>query len=709
MNLFFSKNTRCFAPIVCWLILISSALSAQSPINKSAPAIQWRGISADPLTGWPSATTEATKSDARQESRYAVVQFASADHASALAILEKQGYVALEYVPHWAYVMQLPTMETRSSARSMVSQVSGVRWIGDLPVSLKVSSRLSSSTEKSSYDGPISILITLWPNEEPTEALAKLQQAGLTNSTILDERYTGRIRGEATPAHLESLAAIDAVSFIEPVSQNRPRNDTAVGIVQSGTSGNESVWDRGLLGEGQILGHIDDPIDMENCFFIDQTDNTPGPAHRKVVAFRGNMNTVGGHGMHTAGTLVAINFATGNFTGAGHAPFAKISHTFCIPGFAIFGQASICPFTLSSALSDAESDGARVHSNSWGDDGTTAYTSDCVDFDTHSWENEDTLILVACSNLSTIRSPENAKNVLSVTATGDLPSQNSFGVGGRGPTDDGRRKPDIMAPGIAITSTLPGGSGSCSTFNLSGTSMATPAVAGSAALVREYFMDGFYPTGSADAADAFVPSGALVKAMMINSGTDVTGISGYPSTGIDSDNTNSNAEGWGRVLLDDALFFDSESRRLTIADRRRSEGLGLVMGEVDTFTINSTDASEPLEITLVWMDPPAGVGASLAPVHDLNLRVIGPNADVYPGNVFNHTTGESQAGGSFDSVNNVECVILPAPEVGEYRIDIIGEMVTPLYEMQGYALVVTGDVSAFTSEPAAAADWNRFE
>lgn len=45
--------------------------------------------------------------------------------------------------------------------------------------------------------------------------------------------------------------------------------------------------------------------------------------------------------------------------------------------------------------------------------------------------------------------------------------------------------------------------------------MATPVVAGSAALVRQYFTDGFYPSGRATPADALTPSGALIKAVMI--------------------------------------------------------------------------------------------------------------------------------------------------------------------------------------------------
>ena len=66
--------------------------------------------------------------------------------------------------------------------------------------------------------------------------------------------------------------------------------------------------------------------------------------------------------------------------------------------------------------------------------------------------------------------------------------------------------------------------------------MACPAAAGAGVLVRQYFMDGFYPTGAANPSDSRTPSGALIKAVLVNSSTDMTGIAGYPSV----------REGWGR-------------------------------------------------------------------------------------------------------------------------------------------------------------------
>ena len=114
----------------------------------------------------------------------------------------------------------------------------------------------------------------------------------------------------------------------------------------------------------------------------------------------------------------------------------------------------------------------------------------------------------------------------------------------RGPCNDGRIKPDLVAPGTDIISTRSRmatgtGWGTLSNTNyiyMGGTSMATPLTAGAAALTRQWLMS----TGG-----VANPSAALIKALMINGARDMT--PGQYGTGAQQEirGRPDNAQGWG--------------------------------------------------------------------------------------------------------------------------------------------------------------------
>jgi subtilisin family serine protease len=160
---------------------------------------------------------------------------------------------------------------------------------------------------------------------------------------------------------------------------------------------------------------------------------------------------------------------------------------------------------LDSLLAQAHDDGARIHSNSYGDDRYRSYTALCRDIDLFTHTFEEDLVVFAVSNGPTVKTPENAKNVLAVGSTYRPPFQDFIVSGGTGPTNDGRRKPEVFAPGELTQSA---NFFDCETGVNTGTSMACPAVAGGAGLVREYFMRGFYPTGRGSPALSYTPTGA---------------------------------------------------------------------------------------------------------------------------------------------------------------------------------------------------------
>jgi hypothetical protein len=325
--------------------------------------------------------------------------------------------------------------------------------------------------------------------------------------------------------------------------------------------------------------------------------------------------------------------------------------------------------------------GAFVHNNSWGNSGTNAYDVTCRAIDNFQWLHSDCLLLQATNESFTpLTNPENAKNSLAIVASGDTPNQETLFYGGLGPTTDGRRKPDMAAPGSSILA--PSNSGACATISQSGTSMSTPMVSAMGVIYRQYFMQGYHPTGVATPADVFTPSGPLLKAMLINAAVRMSSQTSYPD----------NRGGWGRLLADRAVFLPGDARTLLVRDALNASGGALTTGQSRTFRFVVKPGSEDLRITMAFHDAPGAVSSANPVVNNLDLSAILPGGSMLIAN--NFSNGWSAAGGSSDAINTVEQIMVqsPAPGVWFARID------APVVNVgqQGYGLAITGNVAEAT-------------
>lgn len=585
------------------------------------------------------------------------------------ARLEAAGVVLGDYLPANAYIARLDQADPQELA-----ELDFVRWADSYRTEWKLDPEIGQRSFTSARrlelqrQGSCQVVVTLFDGEDLASAVGELRQAG---ATILGQTRLGAqwlIDATVPAGSMDHLAKVSSVQFVEEAPEGAPRNDTNRWIVQSNEVGQTPLWDAGLNGAGQIAGVIDGMVEEEHCDF-DDTEPV-GPTHRKIVAIRSGSPFADAHGTHVCGTIAGDSGTHGvpdQYDGIAYA--ARISFTRVNP---IYTATS----TLYDRLEDAHNDGARVHSNSWGDDGSTAYTTWCRQIDQFSYDYEENLVAFAVTNGLSLKTPENAKNVLAVGATQDTPDQGDHCRGGTGPTADGRRKPEVFAPGCATESAH--WLTDCDVRISTGTSMACPVVAGAGVLVRQYFTEGYYPTGSPVAGHELVPSGALLKAVLINGTVDMTGISGYPS----------DEEGWGRLLLDNSVYLPGDTASLYVDDIRNASGLST--GEVVNYHVEVSGDSVPLRLTLVYTEPPASVGASDPVINNLDLEVTTPGGEVYKGNVF--ADGQSTTGGSFDERNNVEQVLRSAPAPGSYAVRVFGAAVNE--GTQGYALVVTGDVAA---------------
>lgn len=426
--------------------------------------------------------------------------------------------------------------------------------------------------------------------------------------------------------------------------------------------------------------------------------------------------------------------------------------------------------------------GASVISNSWGDDIHTYSLIATSDIDGFVFQNRQVVVVFAAGNAgarATISSQGHAKNVITVGASRTISDDSSSSMSAssssttaatdtdlttsidtlaafssRGPTIDGRIKPDVVAPGDPVISAraLPFfDSTKCGVgprsdasdpafhvFSLSGTSMATPAVASIAASVVEYLKK-FYPhpiPREAAAASAFqsagaiaAPSAALVKAIIVNSAVTMDGVYasnisvGGATQWLPLDPKSPYEQGFGRVLLPmvipiaaaNASSISASSPTTTPTGCTEApctgepSALTLLVLSNENHTIQETGAAvnfsvlipantNSMRVTLVWTDP---LPSSLLPsalVNDLDLNVslaVGTNPSDGNATASLSHFGNEQYFETPDRVNNVERVIWRSPPPGQYLITVSGYSIDPSTLLldggagQAFALVIS--------------------
>lgn len=579
---------------------------------------------------------------------YFLVQMRGPVTEAAKDALRKLRLELLDYVPNHTFIARATNADVQRALTA-----GAAIWSSPLHPAYRIEPELLQPNAHAR------LAVLGFPGISADQLRAQLVAAGATVDEEDDaiDRRLAIVRPGAGGA--KALGRCADVQWVEPESIVTERNDTMTWTVQSGVTNSRTIWNHGLHGEGQVIGHQDGRIATTSCYFNDAS-NPIGPSHRKLVYVSGSGSS-DSHGTHTAGTAAGDAFPiNGSTANRGLAYAAKIAHS-----------SDYSASVWAARATTHAANGARLHTNSWGNDATTAYNTHCNAIDAFAWTNEDNLVFFAETNLSALKNPENAKNLVAVGNGQNGASANNKCGGGVGPTADGRRKPDLFTPGCSIVSAS---TSSCGTATLTGTSMASPSATAAGALIRQYFVDGFYPSGVATPADSVTPTGALIKAVLVNTCQDMTGVAGYPS----------DTEGWGHVVLDESLHFTGDIGRLWVVDVRRANGLST--NGTKTYTIDVTNSLRPLEVTLAFTDYAGTVNSSNPVVDDLDLVVTAPGGTQYRGNVW--SGGWSVVGGVADAKNNVERVAVASPALGTWTIEVRGTAV-PIGPC-GFGLCATG-------------------
>ncbi|MBO9667457.1 MAG: S8 family serine peptidase, partial [Bdellovibrio sp.] len=554
-----------------------------------------------------------------------------------------------------------------------------------------------------------SVLIKLFKEDDAenvTQALGKLK-VGLqvTNGkyiTALVPRgelagiasYTGVEHIQATPEIREMEFVMDSNLIGESV-RLAPGDYTDIVGDETGTKSLkfDAAWSAGFNGKNQTASMADTGLDSGDTTTIHPDFN--GAVHSGYFfgLWSKSWSDPMGHGTHVAGSIVSRGVQSqGKIKGGAHAAqfVAEGMWSPMLNGLSV-------PSNLGELFRKAASDGASVHSNSWGAARSFgAYDAMAVQVDEWMYGNPDTLVLFAAGNSGTdkdkdgridsgsMTTPGTAKNCLTVGA-----SKNNTKTGGiqvpisklraakdewpaepiyssylsdrddglamfssRGPTNDGRVKPDIVAPGTNILSTrshVKDASPLWGAYNddyawSGGTSMATPLTAGAVTVARQILQDKW---------SLQTPSAAMLKAIIVHTADDLFP-GQFGAVGADKGQElltrrpNSD-EGYGRVDMANLVSLGANTK---VIDNRD----GVAQGSEVVYDFD-LQKSGRVYANLVWTDAPGSPNAAKALVNDLDLVL---------------TTPDGQTLSMNDHINNLEMIEKEGLPAGHYKLAVKG-------------------------------------
>ncbi|MEZ4737535.1 MAG: S8 family serine peptidase [Caldilineaceae bacterium] len=569
-----------------------------------------------------------------------------------------------------------------------------VRWLGPIEPTDKIDPKIVTGQFESwadNGDGTVKLLIHFHEDVAPEAAVAQLTQAGIAQQLFSEHVYSANVAKDA----IAQVAALDGVRWIEegPLP-NLPENDSTRGEMnvdgaQAASINGTSIFYAGLDGSGVRVATFDSGINA---------DNSPGNGHndfagRLLRTMDDDNPASDGHGTHVAGIIGASGANS-----VSNCPFGVCTE-FQMRGMAPGVRLAPYGDRTAANFDDAVNNHGVELSNS------SQYQT-CGSYDAHA-QLLDGFIRGDGMNGGTavpahqmIKSAGNsgisgqycgaagyfavtgsAKNLLIV---GSLNAESNLDLrqsSSRGPTWDGRLKPDVMGIGCGHSTD----NDSQGYVSKCGTSMAAPAVTGILALMTEQYHHSFGPSR---------PRPSTLRAVVVQNATDLIHDPAQPGF----------AEyGWNDPDSGQPVIYHAGPDWATgygIANGQRAVAAirahNFVEGTVspgdpqDTYVINVTAGTPELKFTLVWDDEPgnpmlAVTAAQL--VNNLDLTLEGPGGVVIrpwvlaplpassdlPGGDADpivRNTHITAATRNVDNLNNTEQVQVANPAAGAWTLRI---------------------------------------
>jgi len=588
----------------------------------------------DPLLAIPEVDGELMSDPA---SELCIVQCVTRPFAACVDAIRAAGGQVHIFLPDQALVVRVPV-----DCRDAVRQLPFVRWVGPLHPAYKLEEELLTQLQQRRAVAPRRYSVMLYERgaEAQERVAAAIRAAG-------GEVHGGTPAGFRLEATLDRGQVIGAARLAEVMFIDRKGAVEAdMDIVRAIGGGNFVHQTLGFVGTG-VRGEI---VDTEL-----QLDH-PEWAYPPIVHLPG-ADTV--HGTRIYGIL----FAQGLVPQArGLLPDGQGIYAYCRP---LLGGGPTRYEHTAELVDPAGPYRAVFQTTSTGDELTTEYT-------TISAEMDDILFLY---DLLATQSQSNSGDQLSrpqawaknIVACGGIKHFNTLdrsddswdGYASIGPASDGRVKPDFahFCENVYTTTV---GSGYIAYG--SGTSVATPIVAGHFGLLFQMWHAGVFPDfgGGASVFDDR-PHMTTAKALLVNTAFRYDWHVPGPNSDLDRCK-----QGWG--MPDLVKLYEARDRMLIVNE---TDLIAPFEVRGYAFTVGPDDTE--LRVTMIYADPRGNVGAAHHRINDLSLRAVSPTGIVYWGNQGLSDGNLSLPGGSSNTIDTVENVFLDHPEQGAWTIEVLAD------------------------------------
>ncbi len=588
----------------------------------------------DPLLSVPAVEAELQSPDGGE---LCIVQCVTRPFAACVDAIHAAGGQVHIFLPDQALVARVPV-----ERRDAVRRLPFVRWVGPLHPAYKLEEEILAQLRQTAAVPPRRYSIMLYERgaEAQERVAAAIRAAG-------GEAHGGTPAGFRLEATLDrgqvvSVARLAEVMFID----RKGAVEEDMDIVRAIGGGDFVHQTLGFVGTG-VRGEI---VDTEL-----QLDH-PEWAHPPIVHLPGADNV---HGTRIYGIL----FAQGLVAQArGLLPDGQGIYAYCRP---LLGGGPTRYEHTAELVDPAGPYRAVFQTTSTGDALTTEYT-------TISAEMDDILFLY---DLLATQSQSNAGTQMSrpqawaknIVACGGIKHFNTLdrsddcwgGYASIGPASDGRVKPELahFCENVYTTTV-----GSGYIPNGSGTSVATPIIAGHFGLLFQMWHEGVFP-GFGGGASVFDdrPHMATARALLINSAFRYDWLVPGPNSDLDRCK-----QGWG--MPDLVKLYEARDRMLIVNE---TDLIAPFEVREYAFTVGPDDTE--LRVTMVYADPRGNVGAGHHRINDLSLRAVSPTGVVYWGNQGLGNGNVSLPGGASNTIDTVENVFLDDPERGSWSITVLAD------------------------------------